>query len=394
MICRCLIFLVFLLAGSSVRADGQLRIWVGNGASAAALRQASAAYAASTGITITVEVVAPLLQRFATAPPDDPKSSPDIIYLSHDRLAGLAADGLIAPVHPSAAWAAGVLPVALQAVRFDGSIWAYPVAVEALHLIYNRAVIAAPPTSFEAIPGLPLPQGNRRILWDYANPYFTLPLLLGGVDPPFDPAHSGLGGPAALAGAKMLQSLVAAQFLPPEISYAVMSEAMNGGRVGMVIDGPWAWENLTISGIDFGVAPIPGIGGQPAPSLVTVQVLAINAASPDRELAARVIESVLTSDAGLALWTTPGRAVALADLSAAAAQTDPHAAAMLAIAAQGIALPDHRVMQPYWTGLRRALTAITSGTQPPADALADALANAKAAAAARLVPPPQPADSG
>ncbi len=42
-----------------------------------------------------------------------------------------------------------------------------------------------------------------------------------------------------------------------------MEAAMNKGDVAMMISGPWAWANLKKAKIDFGVAPIPSIGGKP-----------------------------------------------------------------------------------------------------------------------------------
>jgi maltose/maltodextrin transport system substrate-binding protein len=36
---------------------------------------------------------------------------------------------------------------------------------------------------------------------------------------------------------------------------------MGQGKLAMTIAGPWAWSNLTRSGISFGVAPMPGVNG-------------------------------------------------------------------------------------------------------------------------------------
>ena len=34
---------------------------------------------------------------------------------------------------------------------------------------------------------------------------------------------------------------------------------MGQGKVAMIVSGPWAWSNLIKNGIDFAVAPIPGV---------------------------------------------------------------------------------------------------------------------------------------
>lgn len=365
---------VTCLLGLPAIADGALTIWISSSRDAAALGEVAAQYGQTTGVVVTVTAVDPLLLRFSTAAGIG--EGPDIILISHDLMGRLAADGLITPLNPSASWTAGILPVAMDAMHFDGSTWGYPVAVEALHLIYNRALIDVAPVAFEDIPMLPLPQGNRRILWDYLNPYFTMPLLMAGggyafekIDGSYDPTHTGIASEGAIAGADILLSLVTDQFLPAELTYQIMDDAMNAGRVGMVINGSWAWENLTMSDINFGVAPIPSVAGQASPSIVTVQALAINAASANRELALNFIENALTTDAGLAAWNTNGALGALADMSAASAGSDPHIAALLDIAATGVALPNNPEMPVFWAAMRTALVAMSTGTATPADAL-------------------------
>lgn len=374
-----------------LRADGALVIWVSSSRDALALATVAARYQASAGVMVTVVAMDPLTQRFTTATRE--RDPPDIILASHDQLAPLAAQGLIVPLNPPADWSAGILPVAMRAVQFEGATWGYPVAVDALHLIYNRDLIETPPANFEDIPNLPLPHGNRRILWDYSNPYFTMPLLMAGggfafewADGRYDPQSTGVNTKGAIAGAEMLLSLITAQFLPQDMTYQIMTDAMNAGRVAMVIDGPWAWPNLAISGINFGVAPIPGVGGHPSPSFVTVQALAISSASANRDLARTFIETALTSDAGLATWNANGQLGALADLSAAAAQSDPNITAMLAIAAHGVPLPNLPEMAVFWPAMRSALTDISTQAATPTNALN--------AAAARISGPDPPANSG
>jgi maltose/maltodextrin transport system substrate-binding protein len=42
------------------------------------------------------------------------------------------------------------------------------------------------------------------------------------------------------------------------------------GKVAMIISGPWTWSNLIASGIDFGLAPMPGVDRKPARPFVEV----------------------------------------------------------------------------------------------------------------------------
>ena len=358
--------------------DGKLVIWTGANRDRDALLAATAPFTEDLGVEVVVEVVDPdLPQKFQQAASTG--DGPDIILWAHDRFGEWADGGLIQPVSPAEDWAAGILPTALDAVQFGGSTWGYPVSVEAVTLIYNKALVATPPASFEEIAALDVP--GQKILWDYNNTYFTMPLLMAGggyafqkVDGVYDGTTTGVNNDGAIAGATVLKSLFDAGVMPQGVDYGVMDGAMNNGDVAMVLNGPWAWSGLKGSGIDFGVAPIPTVNGNVAPPFLGVQALAINAASPNTDLAVELIENYLATDDGLATWNANNALGALADESAAVAQNDPLVTDMLAVAANGVPMPSNPEMGAFWAAMGPALTNITTGAASPADALNDAAA--------------------
>lgn len=360
--------------------DGELLIWTGANRDKAALEQAAAAFTEEFGVPVTVEVVDPdLPAKFQQAAATG--DGPDIVLWAHDRFGEWAAGGLIAPVSPSAEWVEGVLPSAMEAVQFDGQTWGYPVSVEAVHLIYNTDLIDTPPASFEEIAELELPEGVAPILWDYNNTYFTMPLLMAGggyafkkVDGVYDGSTTGVNTEGAVAGAKLLEEMVESGLMPQGVDYGVMDGAMNNGEVAMVLNGPWAWGALKDSGINFAVAPIPTVNGNPSPPFLGVQALAVNAASPNQDLAVEFIENYLTTDEGLAIWNANGALGALADISAAEAQNDPLVSGMLEAAAIGVPMPSNPEMGAFWAAMGPALSNITTGAQDAQEALDDAAA--------------------
>jgi maltose/maltodextrin transport system substrate-binding protein len=357
--------------------DGALLIWVGANRDEVALQAIGDQFAADLGVPVTVQVVDPdLTDKFQQAAATG--DGPDIVLWAHDRFGEWAAGGLVAPVSPSAEWAADILPSAMDAVSFNGAIWGYPVGVEAVTLIYNKALAPTPPASFEEIRDA----GEAgKILWDYNNTYFTMPMLMAGggfafqkVEGVYDGSVTGVNTEGAIAGAEMLKSLFDAGVLPTGVDYGVMDGAMANGEVAMVLNGPWSWAGYRAAGIDIGVAPIPTVGGNVAPPFLGVQVLGINAASPNADLAKEFIENYLTTDEGLAMWNAGGGIGALADMSAAAAQEDPLVGDMLAVAASGIPMPSNPEMGAFWSAMGPALTNITTAAALPADALNDAAA--------------------
>jgi len=56
----------------------------------------------------------------------------------------------------------------------------------------------------------------------------------------------------------VLRDLIDKGVMPKGADYSVAEAAFNKGDSAMMISGPWAWSNIEKSGIDFGVAPIPG----------------------------------------------------------------------------------------------------------------------------------------
>ncbi len=358
--------------------NGAILIWTGANRDKAALEAAVQPFAEEYGVKVTVEVVDPdLPQKFQQAAATG--DGPDIVMWAHDRFGEWASGGLIAPVQPSAAWLDGVLETAVDAVTFDGATWGYPVSVEAVHLIYNTDLIDTPPASFEDL--IAMDFDGQKILWDYNNTYFTMPLLMakGGfafekVDGTYDGSTTGVNNAGAVAGAKMLERLIKEGVMPAGVDYGVMDGAMNKGEVAMVLNGPWAWPGLKASGINFAVAPIPSVDGAGAPPFLGVQALAVNAASPNADLAIELMENFLLTDDGLAAWNAGGALGALADTSAAAAQDDANITGMLAVAATGVPMPSNPEMGAFWAAMGPALTNITSGAQEPEAALNDAAA--------------------
>ena len=357
--------------------EGKLVIWMGGGKGTANLQAIGDKFAADLGIPVVVEEVDPAVEKFQQAAATG--DGPDIMLWAHDRMGEWAAGGLIAPVNPSAEVTEGILPAAWDAVSFGGKVWGYPIAVEAVGLIYNTDLVKEPPKDFADIAAMSVPDGVTKIMWDYNNTYFTMPLLManGGYafvkkDGVYDGKDTGVANDGAIAGASVLDTLIKDKIMPAGVDYGVMEGAMNKGEVAMVINGPWASGNPKTSGINFAVAPIPMVNGKVSPPFLGVYSAAINAASPNQDLAVEFIEGYMLTDEGLAAWNAESSLGALADLSAGAAQTDPNVQATLANAATGVPMPSNPEMGAFWSAMQPALTNITTGAQSPADALNDA----------------------
>lgn len=360
--------------------EGKILIWTGANRDQAQLEKVAQKFSSDLGIPVQVEVVDPdLPDKFQKAAATG--DGPDIVLWAHDRFGEWAAGGLISPVTPSTALQAEQISTAWDAVAFGGKLWGYPVAVEAVGLVYNTKLIQSPPKSFEELKNLKLAPGVKPILWDYNNTYFTMPMLManGGfafrkVNGVYDGAQTGVNNAGSLAGARVLKQLFDDGVLPQGVDYGVMDSAMAKGEVAMVINGPWSWGNYEKAGISIAVAPIPTVSGKPSPPFLGVQALAINAASPNKDLAVELLENYILSDDGLSTWNLNGGLGALTDKSSGAQQSDPKITATLKNAAIGIPMPSNPEMGKFWSAMGPALGNITSGAASVDAALNDAAA--------------------
>jgi maltose/maltodextrin transport system substrate-binding protein len=361
--------------------QGSLLVWINGDKGHEGLQAIGAKFTEELGIPVVVEYPEAITDAFEQAAATG--DGPDILIWPHDRFGEWAAAGLIAPVEPSAEVRDAIFDFAWEAVNFDGQTWGYPIAVEAAGLIYNRDLVSAPPASFEEIPGMELPEGVRPILWDYNNAFFTFPLLAanGGfafqknAEGSYDSRVTGVNNAGAKQGAAMLRRLIDEGIIPAGVNYDAVGAAFRAGEVAMVINGPWAWSNYEASGIEFGVAPIPSIGGQPSRAFVSVLAANVNAASPNKVLATEFIEAYLLSDEGLETIDDDVPLGAVADESFAATLAgNGNVAATLANARTGVTMPTLPAMRRFWAAMGPALTNITSGARTVDEALDDAAA--------------------
>jgi maltose/maltodextrin transport system substrate-binding protein len=360
--------------------EGEILVWIGTNRDEAALQSILDKFTADLGIPAKVEVVDPVPDKFQQAAATG--DGPDLVMFAHDRFGDWAAGGLIDPVTPSAGVKDGILPTAWDAVTIGGKTWGYPVGVEAVGLVYNKKLVPTPPASFDEVKALAATLGNgKTIMWDYNNTYFTFPLMAAngafafqkGADGNYNGKETGVNNDGAIEGATVLKDLIDSGVMPKGVDYGVMDGAFAKGELGMVLNGPWSWAGYKTAGIDVGVAPIPSVGGQPSKPFVGVFAFAVNAASPNKDLAVELLENYILTDESLAIWNKTGQLGALADISSGEAQSsDPLVAATLQNAAIGVPMPSNPEMGAFWSAMGPALSNITSGTQDVKPALDDA----------------------
>ncbi len=358
--------------------DGVLRVWINGDKGYDGLQEVGNLFEEELGIPVIVEHPDDATNKFQQSA--SAGEGPDIFFWPHDRLGEWAGAGLLSPIEPSPEVTADVIDLAWDAFTFNGQLWGYPISVEAISLIYNKDLVPEPPATFEEVIALDAElqeKGARAILWDYTNTYFTWPILAanGGfvfekTADGFNTDVTGVNSTGAKTGGALIRQMIADGVMAEAATYSVMEAGVSSGEIAMMINGPWAWQNLRDNGINFGVAPIPAVAGQPSRPFVGVLGGMINAASPNKDLAVEFLENyVLTLDGLRAIDAdvplgAPASAAFFEELKG-----DSNIAGTLASAEAGEPMPNIPEMGRFWSAMEVALENLTSGRQSPEDAL-------------------------
>lgn len=222
------------------------------------------------------------------------------------------------------------------------------------------------------------------ILWDYKSPYYSWGILASAGGYVFERKgtnynlkHVGVATPGAVEGLSDIIALIRAGILPKSVSYSEVEDLMGRGKLAMMISGPWAWLNLIRSGIDFGVASIPGVKGRPGRPFVGVMVAYLNRSSPNQDLAKEFLEHyVLTEDGLMALNAgKPVGVPALVSLYGRMAKGNALLRQLKASVEHGEVMPNIPQMGRFFTSVGAALQIATEGRASAGAALQEAAAN-------------------
>lgn len=369
----------FAFAGAANAQSGGLLVWINGDKGYNGLQKVGDEFAKKAGVKVTVEHPEDAPGKFQQAAAAG--KGPDVWCWPHDRLGEWAQSGLVVPISPSKKVRDEIEPTAWNAFTYQGKVWGYPLSVEAIGLVYNKALVKTPPKSFDDVVKLDKElsaKGKKAILWDYNNTYFTWPILAAGGGFVFardakgnlDPAKVGVNSTGAVKGAEVLAGLIKNGQMPKGSGYAEMESAFNKGDVAMMITGPWAWDNVKKSNIDFGVAPIPDVAGKPAKPFVGVLGCMISAPSKQKDVAKEFLENHVLRVEGLKAINadvplgTPANKAFFKELS-----ENPNIKATMENARRGEPMPNIPEMGKFWSSMASALENITNGRQSPKEAL-------------------------
>lgn len=363
--------------------DDALVVWINNDKAHNGLREVAQRFTADTGMAVTVRT------QDDWDGGEDPASryakvaatveGPDIIFWAHDRFGNWINEGLLSPVTPSVEVVNQIHDFAWSSVTVGDEIYGYPIAMEAISLIYNKDLVPTPPKTWEEVIAIDKSlrkQDKRAIHWMTENTYFTWPILTsaGGysfkkTDGVYQLDDVGVDNEGAAKGVRMLNRLYREGVLLAEDAgnWGGMMDGFKSGKTAMIINGPWTWNEIKDAGVNYGLAKFPKVDKDSGVGRPFVGYLAgaINSFSPNEVMAKKfleeyvlVYEGVKTIDNDRPLGAAANKKL-MAEL-----ESDLNIAHTFQLAATGETMPDIPEMKRFWSSMQTNLQPMIAGEVP------------------------------
>jgi arabinogalactan oligomer/maltooligosaccharide transport system substrate-binding protein len=372
-------------SGPNINFSGTITIWHGWQGSYLAAKQAifDAYHKLHPNVTITLVHQDNVVDKSVAA--INAGSGPDIIAWADDSLGKLAQSQIVVPLdqYISKSYVESTYnKAAAEGVEFNNHIWGVPEAVEAVTIMYNKALVTPdqlPKTTddmlnFEKTYEQAHP-GNYGVVWPTEDAYYNAGWFygFGGFYVQGD-GKVGLNTPGGIAAASYIASFK--PYLPTQIDGNVASALFKEGKAAAIIDGPWAYADYaSAAGISVGFTTLPTVtaNSKPASPFVGVKSLWVTKLSKNPALDADLMKFYTNKSNQIAMAEANGEIPAnLAADGDSAVQALPAVGNFATQAKVGVALPNTPAMSGVWKPVADALTAIWNGSQTPQAAMAAA----------------------
>lgn len=342
----------------------------------AAIKGQTAKFEADTGAKVNVvqKNFEDLRNDFVTQVPTG--EGPDITVGAHDWLGAFVTAGVVETVDIGDT-ASNFEPVALEAMTYDGQLYALPYSLETVALVQNVDLVGeeAPATWDEMIAKGKASNAERPFVINTAGEtgdgYTMYGFQTSFGAPVFKQDDSGsyttevgMAGPEGQAFAKWLHDngMKGAGYLSTTVDYDINNELFSSGKAAYTIQGPWAiplYKDLNIT-----VNPIPSAGGQPAGPFVGVQGFYLSSQSKNALLATDFLVNYLGTEEGQkALYEADPRLPALTSI-AEEVSSDPIIAGFVESSKNGVPMPSIPEMGAVWDFWNAAEAQIIAGADP------------------------------
>ena len=311
----------------------------------------------------------------------------DVAEIEHDLLgrlvvAGGAMENLVSAERINTKF----LQNAVSASKAENTSYGFPVSYATTALFYNKDLLPNPPETFEEFNTFAKSFNDKTankyaLLWDVQNYYESRMFLslYGGYEfgsQGTDAKDIGINSKEAQQGLAAMRTLREANnsnpfdMRNPQVRRGLFAE----GKVGAMIDGPWAIEGFKKSGVNFGVVAMPTLDGRQPRTFSTVR-LAVVSSYTEYPRAAQLFADYISSEKMLKKRYEMTNAIPPMESILAEVKENADEATK-AIIAQGIhsdAMPSIPEMGFLWSPMASAITAMWVNDKSPEQVLGQAL---------------------
>lgn len=317
-------------------------------------------------------------------------NGPDILIGAHDWLGKLVVNGLVEPIDLDAK-EKDFAPVAISAFSWGNELYGVPYAVESIGLIYNKKLVPKAPKTWDELVAMGKKIADpKKKQWGFVlpqpDPYHTFPIMAAGggyvfgknADGTLNPLDIGLNNKGAVQGMELLRDLIEDGIMPTGIDPNTMATLFKEGKVGMIISGPWYFQDFRAAGIDFGFTAIPSINGKPSRPFAGVHGFMVSSFSKNKLLAQAFLnEYIVSEEVMYSLYEKGDRPPAF--LPALKKVKNADIKGIYNSASEGVPMPNIPEMNSVWSAWSNAIEVILNGTQASQAALDNAVGQIKTA---------------
>lgn len=345
-----------------------------------AIKQIFADYATANNVQIELLLVQDVSNKAQLAIPSG--QGPDIIAWVNDRVGDSALLGIIQPLTQygvdEAYLRSNFTDVATDAVVYDGEAYGIPESMEAMTIIYNKALISedelpkntdellAAAQAYNQPPDKYLFVYNARGDVYAASSWFQAM----GVELVKPDGTTDVGNADSVKAAELIKAF--SEIMPAESDYGTSDSLFKDGKAAMILNGPWSIADYQATGIDIGLTTVPVVSasGNPGAPFVGVKLLMLAANSKNPQAAADLMKHYGSADVQAELARI-NKQVPANKAAQEQVKDDPIIAAFIAQAANGRPMPNSEFIAAMWDPFNKMIEAIWTGVAEPEQAVQD-----------------------
>lgn len=312
----------------------------------------------------------------------------DVFVMAHDGVAVSAQAGNILEIDLLADEVrSSFVDNAIDAVTYDGKIYAFPLSMKTIVMFYNKDLVDTPVDTWAEMKEFAAeyndPSQNKfACIWQAVEPYYAHGFLGGYGYDLFgenhdDPDQLGWDTAEAAEGLAFYKTLHDEVYpvASADATWDAMNSMFSAGECPYVITGPWSIADFTNAGVNFGIAPLPKMDNGIRPkTLSTVDTVCVSSFTKYPVASMLLAEFIATDpDALELLYETKNELSASIEGQKLDCYVNDPFMTSIAVAVND-ALPQPYIpeMANVWSPYQKAIIAVWDDLQTPEEALAAA----------------------